>query len=119
MQSCTTLGSPMSDQTQPADGRWQPMASAELIPLFRSVSAPWWVAGGLAIDLFLGRTTRSHGDLDAEVLRRDLPPFAGALQGWSLFAAKDGRLTLYRGDLAEGVNGLWIRRDDDAPWAVE
>jgi hypothetical protein len=32
---------------------------------------PWWVAGGWAIDLWLGRETRAHSDVDVAVLRRD------------------------------------------------
>lgn len=31
----------------------------------------WWVAGGWATDLFLGRVTREHGDVDVLVLDRD------------------------------------------------
>ena len=35
------------------------------------LSAPWFVAGGWAIDCFLGRTTREHHDVDILVFRRD------------------------------------------------
>jgi len=33
--------------------------------------APWFVAGGWAIDCFLGRVTREHNDVDILVFRRD------------------------------------------------
>ena len=33
---------------------------------------PWYVAGGWAIDLFGGRVTRAHEDLEVAVCRRDL-----------------------------------------------
>ncbi len=33
--------------------------------------APWFVAGGWAIDCFLGRITREHHDVDILVFRRD------------------------------------------------
>ncbi|HXY71683.1 MAG TPA: hypothetical protein VEM41_04000, partial [Actinomycetota bacterium] len=82
----------MSDEFDPAGGRWEPIALDGLARLFRQVDAPWWVAGGVALDLFVGRPTREHGDLDVEILRRDLSDFAGAIRGWSLFQAKDGRL---------------------------
>ena len=29
----------------------------------------WWVAGGWALDLFLGRMTRPHHDVDVAILR--------------------------------------------------
>jgi hypothetical protein len=31
----------------------------------------WWIAGGWAIDCFLGRVTRSHGDLEIGIWRDD------------------------------------------------
>jgi hypothetical protein len=32
---------------------------------------PWFIAGGWAIDLFAGRKTRDHEDVDVGILRRD------------------------------------------------
>lgn len=46
--------------------------------------APYWVAGGWALDLFLGRTTRPHHDVDVAILRRDQAVIQGHLAGWSL-----------------------------------
>jgi len=111
----------MSDEFDPAGGRWEPIALDGLARLFRQVDAPWWVAGGVALDLFVGRPTREHGDLDVEILRRDLSDFAGAIRGWSLFQAKDGRLRRHDAGepLPDGVNGLWCRPTDDAPWVLE
>lgn len=40
----------------------------------RRFDRPWWVAGGWAIDLFLGRVTRAHGDLEVGVWRDDQAP---------------------------------------------
>lgn len=34
-------------------------------------SKPWGIAGGWAIDLFLGKETRAHGDLEIAVFRTD------------------------------------------------
>ena len=35
---------------------------------------PWWVAGGWALDLFLGRKTRPHADLEFSILAADRAP---------------------------------------------
>jgi hypothetical protein len=45
---------------------------------------PWWVAGGWAIDLFLGRQTRHHHDVDIAILRRDQATVQRHLADWSL-----------------------------------
>ncbi|MGB1243595.1 MAG: nucleotidyltransferase domain-containing protein [Chitinophagales bacterium] len=39
--------------------------------LLRDFSAQWGVAGGWAIDLFLGKETRKHKDIEVAILRRD------------------------------------------------
>src|SRR5687767_10921932 len=52
------------------------MSSAKLSPecvsdLMKPCLQQWWVAGGWAIDGFLGSVTREHDDVDVAVLRRD------------------------------------------------
>lgn len=36
-----------------------------------STDRPRWIAGGQAIDLFVGTSTRAHADVDVLLLRRD------------------------------------------------
>lgn len=48
----------------------------------RGYARSWWIAGGWAIDLFLGRTTRPHQDVDVAVLRRDQSTLREHLRGW-------------------------------------
>ena len=43
---------------------------------------PWFIAGGWAIDLFLGRLTRKHEDIDIAILRRDQYHLMRHLSGW-------------------------------------
>ena len=38
--------------------------------------APWFVSGGWAIDLFLGRVTRDHSDIEIGIYRRASPQSA-------------------------------------------
>jgi Aminoglycoside-2''-adenylyltransferase len=46
--------------------------------------APWWVAGGWALDLFLGRVTRPHHDVDVAILPRDQAMIQRHLADWTL-----------------------------------
>lgn len=39
--------------------------------LLSSLTVPWWIGGGWAIDLAVGRPTRRHGDIDVVLLERD------------------------------------------------
>jgi Aminoglycoside-2''-adenylyltransferase len=45
---------------------------------------PWFFAGGWALDLFLGRVTREHDDIDVLVLRSDQREVRRCLTGWRL-----------------------------------
>jgi hypothetical protein len=40
--------------------------------LLAPYTAPWWVAGGWAVDAHVGHVTRQHDDADVLVLQRDL-----------------------------------------------
>jgi aminoglycoside-2''-adenylyltransferase len=53
--------------------------------------APWCVAGGWALDLFLGRVTRTHADLELAVLREDQAALQQQFAGWTLEKVVDGR----------------------------
>jgi hypothetical protein len=44
----------------------------------------WWIAGGWAIDVWLGRQTRDHVDLEIATLRTNQRVFWRRLDGWDL-----------------------------------
>jgi hypothetical protein len=85
------------------------------------VDVPWWIAGGWAIDLFVGGQTREHKDLDVGVRRADASQLIAALPGWEFLEAKDGALSrLAPGtDPRVGVNSLWGRRIGEPHWQLE
>jgi hypothetical protein len=102
---------------------WEPVRPAELPALFAGLEAPWWVAGGWALDLFLGRETRRHEDLDVAMLRRDQLALHRYLQGWDLrYATAEHTLEPWDGSYLElPVHGIWARRSAAAvaPWTCE
>ena len=84
------------------------------------IPARWWVAGGWALDLFLGRQSRAHKDLDVGILRRDLPRVLAAMPEWEFFEARGGELFgPLTGAAREDVNSLWGRRAHSKEWALE
>lgn len=59
----------------------------------------WAVAGGWALDLFLGRQTREHADLDLAIWRSDQHKVRAALTpGWVLEVADNGTLRPWSAD---------------------
>jgi len=52
-------------------GAWDAMTPREVAGLLAGLDAPWWIAGGYAIEAFAGKVFRDHGDVDVGLLRRD------------------------------------------------
>jgi hypothetical protein len=49
--------------------KWEDFDPSRLSSLMSSFDAPWWVAGGRALDLWMGHQTRAHLDVDVAILR--------------------------------------------------
>jgi hypothetical protein len=100
---------------------WKPLAVPEIGTRFSATSVPWWIAGGLAIDLFLGWRTRPHADVDVEMFRSDRDALFDVFSGWDLQLMSGGELAPFsRGEeLAPEVFGVWCRPHPGGPWAVE
>ena len=63
----------------------------------RDFGRPWCVAGGWALDLFIGEQSRPHSDIDIALFREDQAALRVALDGWSFAKVENRRL--YRGGL--------------------
>lgn len=55
---------------------------ARVLQLFKAYNAPWCIAGGWAIDLFLGGVSRDHHDVEVAVLLRDQQQLFTHILGW-------------------------------------
>ncbi|MGB6307083.1 MAG: hypothetical protein WBF89_04755 [Steroidobacteraceae bacterium] len=102
-------------------GAWQLAHPARCTDWFATVRAPWWVAGGWALDLHAGRQSRPHGDLDVGVLRRDVREALAALSCWEVFEVTGGECTPLRTGAAprSEVNSLWCRPKGASLWSME
>lgn len=102
-------------------GAWHELEPREGAAHLSALPVSWWVAGGWAIDLFLGRVTRRHHDLDIGIFRRDAPAVFACLPEWDFFEARHGALTplLAHGEPRPEVNSLWCRRKNSAAWELE
>ena len=71
----------------------------------------WAIAGGWAIDLFIGGQTRPHADIDIQIDHADAGILHASLPGWLLYAAH-GVLDLWETGtpLPDEIHNLWCRR---------
>lgn len=100
---------------------WEPLRPHAVADLFIAFDAPWWVAGGWALDLFLGRETRVHDDIDVELPRAEQFRLQRLLSGWDCQEAHDGELRpwLPHVPLRAAVNSTWARRSPDHQWCMQ
>jgi hypothetical protein len=87
---------------------------------------PWWIAGGWALDLFMGEQSRPHFDTDIAIARRDQTAAQRHLDKWGFqYAIRDsnGNVAFQpweRGQTLEReIHGVWARESPDAPWRFE
>ncbi|MGO8947083.1 MAG: nucleotidyltransferase domain-containing protein [Ktedonobacterales bacterium] len=114
-------------QAQYPLGRWQPWRPHEVAAFFATLPVPWWIAGGWAIDLFLGRETRPHEDIDILILRRDRQALRSLLGAWDVQAAlqppRDETWPFlpwhHDEDLDETIHDIWCRPDATQPWTIQ
>lgn len=65
--------------------KWEPWHPAEAARVLADVRAPWYVAAGWAIDLFLGGHHREHEDLEIAVPSDRFGEVAAALAEYELY----------------------------------
>jgi hypothetical protein len=105
----------------PAVGEWRPLAPLGAARVLDGLAAPWWIAGGWALDLFAGGGLRGHDDLDVVLLRRDRLALATHLADWDLHVVSaPGELRPWRGEPLESeAHEIWARPAPDEPWVCE
>jgi aminoglycoside-2''-adenylyltransferase len=72
------------------DADWKPWRPEDAARLLASVDVPWAVAGGWAIDLFLGSERREHEDLELGVPEQSFSAIASQLPMLEFFVVAPG-----------------------------
>jgi uncharacterized protein (DUF952 family) len=87
------------------------------VEVMAGFAGSWWVAGGWALDLFLGYKTRPHADLEISILAADQVALFEHLRGWDLrLAAPGASLPSWDGSRIESpFHQVWARRGAGRP----
>jgi hypothetical protein len=94
-----------------------------IFQLMQGYNLTWAICGGWAIDLFLGKVTRSHKDVDIMIPRCEQLYIQTYLyeRGWSLKVAAGGNLTPWKKGifLQLPLHCIWCHNKDYQPNFVE
>ena len=101
---------------------WKPLTLEAAVMLFQKAPFRWFVAGGYAVEQFLGTSIRAHDDIDIAVFRDEQITVQEWLNSWQLYAA-DPPGTLRRWEtgeyLAEGIHDIWGHRFGADAWQLQ
>ncbi len=100
---------------------WSSWTPAELDLRLKTVSRPWCVVGGWALDLWHGEKTREHDDIEFTMLRDDFPAFRQVLGDLDMYTAKDGVLTFLPMGQVPGldIQQVWCFDPVAQAWCVD
>jgi hypothetical protein len=102
---------------------WKPWSPAEATTELSKITTPvrWAVAGGWALDLFLGRITRAHEDLEIVVLADDVPEVLDefASPQWRWYVPTDGWLHPLDSPLYRQSHQTWLWSDVDRAFVLD
>jgi hypothetical protein len=103
-------------------GGWDPLGVEAAVKIFRRAPFRWWVSGGNALDLHLGRSWRDHDDTDIGIVRGDVVRLREVLRDWDVHVGAAGALTPWDGQAPSrerSENNLWCRPRPDGPWRID
>lgn len=102
-------------------GEFDPsVGPASTLEWFDGFPGPWAVAGGWAVELFVGREVRHHHDLEVIVARADAPAVLDQLQGWELFFPSPGGFAPWTSPpFPDEQHQLWAKRTPGGLWTLE
>lgn len=93
---------------------------AATVEWFAGWPGPWAVAGGWAIELFVGHEVRHHHDLEVIIARSDANRLRDQLVGWELYFPSPGGFEQWSdGPFPDDKHQLWAKRSAGGPWTLE
>jgi hypothetical protein len=109
---------------EPDISKWQAWRPDDVAGLLARVEAPWYVAAGWAIDLFLGGGYRAHDDLEIAVPQDRFQSVVEALAGFELFVVGTPRQDLVSPleqarHALEATHQTWVREPETGLWRLD
>jgi len=101
---------------------WKKIKPKVLEGVLQEAQFEWWFAGGWALDLWLGRETRAHGDLDFTIFRSHFSALYFLLKNdFEFYIATKGSLNKIKSvsDLERSDWNVWIKEKGAHEWSFQ
>jgi hypothetical protein len=104
----------------PDDDRpWDAWHPREIADRLAGVATPWYVAGGWAVDLFLGEQTRPHEDLEIAVPRAGFAEIRAALPELEADVVGSGHIWPLASPAFDVMHQTWFREPSTGIYRVD
>ncbi|MEV3948420.1 hypothetical protein AB0K57_12250 [Streptomyces halstedii] len=99
------------DEIEALHARWSSCwTPSEVARRLAGISTPWYVAAGWALDLFRGRQTRAHGDIEIAIPAASFPEVRDRFPGHVFDAAGSGQIwEVATPEVLAAVHQTWLR----------
>lgn len=103
----------------PDSSQWKPWTIEKIKTTFNDFE--WILAGGFALELFVGKNYRNHADIDILVARENQKKLFDSIDESKIFIAKDGKLTAFEKNrfYEFPFQDVWILDDDLLSWCLQ
>ena len=101
---------------------WEPLAPEAVAQLLEGTPARWWLSGGVALERWLGRTIREHGNTDVSTTSADLATLVDSLPaGFSAWApaGDDDVIPWAEASPDADLQPVRIRDDGAGTWVLQ
>lgn len=109
------------EEIEALDARWASCwTPAEVAQRLAGIGTPWFVAAGWALDLFRGRQTRAHGDVEIGIPAANFPEVRSRFPGYVFDAAGSGRIWEDAApQVLAAVHQTWLRDPDTGNYLLD
>jgi hypothetical protein len=107
---------------EPDVSKWEAWRPGQVASLLQGVEAPWYVAAGWALDLFVGEQRREHEDLEIAVPNTRFDEFVSALDGLEpcvITGPNEATPLAGARDQLAGTHQTWIREPATGLWRFD
>jgi hypothetical protein len=102
--------------------KWHPLDIDSTKLIMNHTGVFWWIAGGMALDLYAEYKIRFHEDIDIGILRKDFIKVQSDLSSkWKFYRPQQPEFIeiLNNELLPKEVHQVWIRKNLNRFWAME
>ena len=100
-----------SAEIEALDARWSSCwTPSDVARQLAGIAVPWYVAAGWALDLFRGRQTREHGDIEIAIPAASFPEVRDRFPGYVFDGVGSGRIWADAApDVLAALHQTWLR----------